>query len=350
MSDLCMGDHTMRTDVRILGTRCSLRYAMATLKETSRIVFAKRFTEFKARDAMPGLNGDAVRAWEAGDAPMSPGLAKRIDRRAQGTEFIYSATTNLLKEQRLSAPKAREAVRTLWEQTPLGRQWNLPSTDTCDRSSATLLTYVWNDSAALASRGDIYGFLAILTLVRESTATNGRKCWDYMRDLYIILPGVCRVSWVRQDTDLLLQCVEDMRNAFRWHCKFPPFFVDWNGFREEISSPRPWSDVPPWIVDFATKRATVNRQLRRPVPLVEGVTPLPRVRVPKSEMSVDPIAGSNGIASSSDKRRSPLRALSKLLDGPPDVAQGPDRLHRDANHDLAAVPAKRLLTADSGNC
>lgn len=336
----------MRTAARILGTRCCLRYAMHGLKETSTSTFAARFEGFKARDDMPGLNRDAVRAWEAGKTAMSPGLAKRIDRRARGTELIFTATTVLLKEQRLSAPKARESVRSLWEQTTLGRQWELPSTDACDSSSGGWLKYAWDDSAALASRGDIYGLLAILTLVRESAVTDDRKCWRYMRDLYVILPAVCRVSWVRQDSDLLMQCIEDMRNAFPWYCRLPLFGVDWNAFREEISAPRPWSDVPPWIVDFTPERAAVNLQLRRPVPLVEGVAPSPRVRVPKPEMSVDSTGGSNVIAPSSDKRRSHLSALWKLLGGPPDVTQGPGRLHLDANRDLAEVPAMRLLSAD----
>lgn len=284
---------------------------------------------------MPGLNRDAVRAWEAGKAAMSPGLAKRIDGRAQGTELIFSATTTLLKEGRLSAPKARESVQALWEQTKRGRQWKLPSTDTFNNSNGAWLKYAWDDSVALASRGDIWGLLAILALVREAAATDGRKCWDFMRDLYVILPAVCRVSWVRRDADLLLQCVEDMRNAFRWHCQLPYFSIDWNTFREEVSAPRPWSDVPPWIVDFATERASVNLQLRCPVPLVKGVAPSPRVRVPKPGMSADPTGGSNGIAPSSVKRRSPVSALSKLLDGLLHVTQGPDRPHLDASRDQA---------------
>lgn len=336
----------MSTAVRTLATQCCLHYAMNALKETSTSAFAGKFEQFKARDNMSGLNRDAVRAWEAGKAAMSLGLVQRIDRRAKGTELIFSATTTLLKEKRLSAPKARESVRALWEQTERGRQWKLPSTDTYDSSNGVWLKYAWDDSAALASRGDIYGLLAILTLVREAAATVGRKCWDYMQDLYVILPAVCRVSWVRQDADLLLQCLEDMRNAFRWHCQLPHFSIDWNAFREEISAPRPWSDVPPWIVDFATERAAVNLHFRRPVPLVEGFALSPRVRVPKPEMSVDSTGGPNGIAPSSVKQRLRFSALSKFLDGLPDETQGPDRPHLDASRDLVEVPSKRLLSAN----
>lgn len=264
----------------------------------------------------------------------------RIAKRAQGADLIFCATTTLLKEQRLSAPKARESVRALWEQTQHGRQWRLASTNANDNSSGAWLKYAWDDSAALASRGDIHGFLAILTLVRESVATDGRKCAAYIQDLYVILPAVCRVCWVRQDADLLLQCIEDMRGAFRWYHQLSLFSIDWDAFLEEILAPRPWSDVPPWIVGFATERVAVNLQLRRPVPLVEGVAPLSCVRVPVPKLEVGSTDGSNGAAPSSVKRRSPLRALGKLLDGSPNVTQGPDRPHLDASRNLAETPAK----------
>ena len=243
----------------------------------------------------------------------------RIDKRAQGAKLIFCATTTLLKEQRLSAPKARESVRALWEQTAHGRQWKIASTIASDNSSGAWLKYAWDDSAALASRGDIHGFLAILTLVRESVAIDQGKCWAYMQDLYVILPAVCRASWVRQDADLLLQCIEDMRDAFRWYRRLSPFSIDWDAFLEEILAPRPWSDVPPWIVGFSTERSAVNLQLRRPVPLLEGLAPLSWVRVPKPKLEVGSTDGANAAAPSSIKRRSPLRALGKLLDELPNV-------------------------------
>jgi hypothetical protein len=262
----------MRTAVRTLGTRCCLRYAMNALKETSTSAFAGRFEEFKARDNMPGLNRDAVRAWEAGKTAMSPGLAKRIDRRAQGTELIFSATTTLLKEQRLSGPKACESVRALWEQTKRDRQWKLPSTDACDSSSGAWLKYAWDNSAALVTRGDFHGFLAILALLRESVAIGNLDCVRrYALDLYTILPSICRIAWVRRDIDLLLQCVEDMMVGIRWI--LARVTIDWDAFREQMSNPKPWQDVPPWIIrdigDFGEASS-----YQRPAPLLNGMEPL----------------------------------------------------------------------------
>lgn len=301
---LCLGDHTVRTAVRILATRCCLRYAKSALEEPLTCTFASGFGEFKARDNTVGLNRDAVRAWESGKAAMSPGLAKRIDRRAPGAELIFSALTTLLKEQRLSAPKARESVRGLWEQAGVGRHWRLPALDAQGISSAVSLKYRWDDSASLAFRRDIYGLLAILALVREAAVINSGRCQDCMRDLYVILPAACRISWIRQDIDLLLQCVEDMEAAFPWYRRVRNFGVDWNPFREEVLAPSPRSGIPPWIIDRAGGTISANPPPRRQVPLLEGIPPLLRyVRLPELKESRGSTGSSNGFARSSNRRK-----------------------------------------------
>lgn len=267
----------MRTDVRVLATRCCVFYAKDFLRAGQSGEFAREFKEFKARDGRPGLNQDSIRAWEDGATAMSLGMARRIGQRVKWVELIFLAIVTLLKQQHLSAPCARAVVQELWETTARGREWKLPSTHTHGGADSDCMNYAWDNSVALAHRGDIFGLLAILTLVRESAVTRGGKSAEYLRDTYLILPAVCRLSWVRRDCDLLLQCVEDMSHAILWwRTGWLGRSINWSAFREEILAPRPWSDMPPWVDSEAW--TLLNKEQERPVPLLQGFTPSHRVR------------------------------------------------------------------------
>jgi hypothetical protein len=127
-------------------------------------------------------------------------------------------------------------------------------------------------------RGDFPGFLAILALLRVSVIDfDYDHIRRYAQDLYAILPSVCRISWVRRDVDLLLQCIEDKMKGIRW---VPAqITIDWDAFREEVVHPRPWTGTPPWILGYAGDVAAPS-PTQRPVPLLEGVVPLRYVRGP----------------------------------------------------------------------
>lgn len=268
--------------VRILATRCSFRFALSASNSTTVDDFIDKFERGESASGNFWLDRKLAYRWQAGKSAITNRLLKRVAREVEGTQFVFALAT-LLRKKRLSVPGARSVVAPLWTRTDGSRNWMLPCLHADSAAGGALTSYAWDDSASLMQRGDFYGFLAILTLLRESVTLSRSRAYQYARDLYAILPSVCRISWVREDTDLLLQSIEDMGRGLRW----APFFlvgIDWNAFREEILAPRPWAGVTPWIVGWANVMAT-----QRPVPLLDDIAPLqPHVRSPAHEKSCGP--------------------------------------------------------------
>lgn len=291
---------------RILATRCSLRFALSASNSPTVDHFIEKFERGESPDGNYWLNRELAYRWLAGKSAITNRLLERVAREVAGTQLVFGLAT-LLRKKRLSAADARGVVAPLWTRADSGRSWILPCLDAHDAAGGALTSYAWEDSTALVQRSDFHGFLAILTLLRESVASNNASAWKYARDLYAILPSVCGISWLREDTDLLLQSIEDMGRGIRWA---PVRFmeIDWSAFREEIVAPRPWVGVTPWIVDRASKMASENGLSQRPVPLLDGIVPLQSyVRSPAPQKLCGPI-----VRRSNEGER-PLRELRLLL-------------------------------------
>lgn len=272
----------MRTAERILGTRLWYRHAFYVSGAVNRSAFIRKFECFASPKTGYGLDLRLLCDWEAGKRSVSEGIVHRVDSQVPGTKDVFAIAT-LLKPKRLSAPAAGRAVQNLYVTQPDGRRfWILPYAGAPKTAGDEATSYTWDDSASLASRGDFPGFLAILTLLRESVACSDfHRVARYARDLYVTLPSVSRLKWVRPDIDLMLQCIEGMMIGIRW---FPAHVaIDWDAFRSEMSNPKSWPDAPPWIIHITgdyTQRSS-HQLLPRPVPLLDDVEPLqPYVRPP----------------------------------------------------------------------
>jgi hypothetical protein len=202
---------------------------------------------------------------------MSEGLAHRIDSEIRGVRIVFSMT-RLLQRQPLSAPAARRAAKDFDDAEQVAQLHRFSGSL---RDAGNESTFNWQaDSALLVLRGDLLGFLAILTRLRESAAISDfDHVGQYAQDLYTILPSVCRICWLRPDMDLLLQCIEDMMVGLRW-VPARAIKIDWHTFREQIREPRPYRGRPPWIEQGAYEFGRVQREQSRPVPLLEDVEPL----------------------------------------------------------------------------
>ena len=271
----------MRTPERILGTRCCIRYALSASNATSLDRFILKFERFTSLEGECWLDRRLALAWRSGKRSISEALVERVDRQVPGTKIVYAIAT-LLRQKSLSAPGARRVVTPIWAQTDGKRLWKLPCLDTFGAAGG-VTSYEWADSASLVTRGDFHGFLAILALLRESVAIRDfGSSRSYALDLYAILPSICRIAWVHRDIDLLLQCVEEMMVGIPWI--FARVTIDWDAFLEQVLNPKPWRDVPPWIVHGAddSAEASSNRRPLRPVPLLKDMEPLWRyVRPPR---------------------------------------------------------------------
>jgi hypothetical protein len=271
----------MRTAWRILGTRLCIRYALWASQTAGFEEFICRFDCFASPKTGCGLDPRLLHAWDAGKRYISGGLVHRIDSQVAGTKIVYTIAT-LLQQQGLSAPAVRRVVKPIYAQIEGTRLWKLPCLDVPGAADVVTASYGWADLPSLVSRGDFLGFLAILALLRESVAIRDLDCVRrYARGIYAILPSVCRICWVRRDVDLLLQCIEDMMIGIRWFLASTT--IDWGVFREQISNPRPWAGVAPWIVGHASD-LDIGSSLPRPVPLLQDAVPLqPYVRLPAPE-------------------------------------------------------------------
>jgi hypothetical protein len=274
----------MRTAERILATRLWCRYALRVSGAASRDEFINKFESFASPKTGYGLDPRLLSAWEDGRRCVSEGMVHRVNSQVAGTRSVF-AIAALLDRKRVSAPAARRAVQDLYTTLPDGsRLWALPRAGLSEVTDDGVQESDWADAAALASRGDFPGFLAIMTLLRESAATTDcGRIEQRARALYTALPAVAKLGWVRPDVDLLLQCIEDMMVGIRWISAAT--LIDWDAFRAQISIPRPWQGDPPWIVRTSggLTGGSSPRLLRRPVPLLDDVVPLWRyVRPPKA--------------------------------------------------------------------
>jgi len=212
-------------------------------------------------------------SWKSGRRSVSIGVAHRIESQIANTEYVL-AVSKLLSPGHLTAPDARKAVRSFYVEQPDGtRCWALPPPGGPLAPHGEVARYAWDDSTALALRGDFPGLLAIMVLLREAVA--GReflRSRQFAEDLFTALPYVCREQWVRPDVDLLLQCIEEMMygHGIRW--LLAQIRVDWGAFRAQILTPTPWCGAPAWV---RTGCAAEYMQIpTRPVPILEGIEPL----------------------------------------------------------------------------
>lgn len=271
----------MRTEFRILATRLWVRHARKASGDIREKNFIERFDAWYASsESGYGLKPTLLSEWKRGKRSVSETWVNRVELAIPGTKWVHSIGT-LITPNRLSANAARGAVSQFFVTLPNHeRRWVMPFDGVSTPTE-------WEDSAALAQRGDFAGFIAILALAREAFAERkfDRLCL-HMTDLYTLLPSIARLEWVRPDVDLLLQCIEDMmaKDLRRLIARVE---IDWQAFRSQVVAPQRWDGQPPWIVTMSDKGGenTSGRLLRRPVPLIVGTKPLVEyVRTPANEV------------------------------------------------------------------
>lgn len=265
----------MQAAERILGSRLWYRHALLVSGAAGRDDFIDKLKCVASANTGYVLDPRGPDAWHAGRYSVSKGTVHLVESQVARTQYVF-AIAALLTPKAMSAPAAGRAVRELYEVQSDGRRlWMLPPTKASSGSNGAMVPYSWEDSTSLALRGDFPGLLAILALLRESVARSEfQRIGQHARDLYVALPSVSNIGWVRPDVDLLLQCVDEMMVGVRWI--FARLIIDWDAFRAQMSKPSTWQGQPPWIVGASSIPAD-RRSLQfpsRPVPLLENVEPL----------------------------------------------------------------------------
>jgi len=227
-----------------------------------------------------GIDSRLMDAWGEGTRYVSDGMVHRVGSQIPGTALVFAVAT-LLRQRHVSGVAAQRAVQELFVTDAYGcRSWRLRPTHASCEKNGSVDEYAWIDSPALSARGDFLGFLAVLALLREAVAIRDNdRAAQHARDLYAMLPSVVAIVWVLPDVDLLLQCLEDMKQGLRWMCA--SVAIDWQLFQKQILEGDVGPHGAPWIVsNCSTLRvAGAIKSPQRPVPLLQGVVPLqPHVR------------------------------------------------------------------------
>lgn len=265
----------MRNLPYILGTRLWWRHALAVSGDACLTDFIERFSAYASPVTGIGLDPRLVRAWASGRRSVSRGMIQRVESEVPGTSHVFTIVP-LLHPRRMSALAVRRLMAEHAVTAHDGRLfWRFPR----ERSSDVPLP-LWDDSEALVDRGDFFGLLGLLALIREALARFDPHTLNICTHrLYRILPVVLRCPWVRPDVDLLLTCIETMLAEVR---SFPVrVAVNWDTFRTAINSPN--RNTPDSLVHIGP----YVHWKPRPFPLLgEEVTPWRYGRVSKPSKAV----------------------------------------------------------------
>lgn len=163
-------------------------------------------------------------------------IAKRLEGKVKGSIEIYEVPLYpLLRNRRLSLRTVRKLLQVYAGQHELF-PWSFPNDEELRAQRRFVPTMDRDDSASLVARGDIYGFTAIVGLVREAEAVGDadRHCL-LCADMYRAFPAVTRLPWFRRHVELLRRCVTGIHHRYwrSWHA----FDVDWGVIYRQIEAP-----------------------------------------------------------------------------------------------------------------
>lgn len=135
-----------------------------------------------------------VLQWLKGKHAAKPSRAARLAKILPGSDFVY----NLPLFDLLRNKPVRKSQFDQWVshyQNPDDRipLWRFPQPEQSQPSRFPVPPCLLFDSNALFERGDVYGLIGILYLVRKAEVENDAEAHlDYLKDAYRALPGACR--------------------------------------------------------------------------------------------------------------------------------------------------------------
>jgi len=143
-----------------------------------------------------------VYKWLRGEHHASKTSVDRVAKQYPGSDnFFNSPIFQLLENKRITKTKLEKIISPYLSGPPL-RMWNLPFDDqNVNGLPVSLITHEI-DSDTLFQRGDAYGFMAILYLVRKAELENdlGNHTY-YMKEAYKAFPAFCKNRYFNHNWD-----------------------------------------------------------------------------------------------------------------------------------------------------
>lgn len=143
-----------------------------------------------------------VYKWLRGEHHASKTSVNRVAEQYPGSGDIFNSPIfQLLENKRITKAKLEKIISPYLSEPPL-RIWHLPFDDqNVNGLPVSLITHEI-DSDTLFQRGDIYGFMAILYLVRKAEIENDLSNHIfYMKDAYRAFPAFCKNRYFNHNWD-----------------------------------------------------------------------------------------------------------------------------------------------------
>lgn len=185
-----------------------------------------------------GTTSGLIYKWINGEATPSGRSVDGVARHLLGSDWIYRLPLWQLLEDR---PITNGYVRRLLE--PYRRNpeesfeaWSFPENDSCEDPSRRFPPVLYHfDSDMLFARGDLYGFMGILGLVREAEALRDEHGYRYyLAQLFRAFPAVARLTWIRPHLEIFIECLERLQS--RTPSTFVRVSVRWDVIRRQIEA------------------------------------------------------------------------------------------------------------------
>ena len=218
-----------RTDAKVLQGLVWLDHSLY-LAELDLSNFAQKFLDHHTDRS--GL----IYKWANGKAAPNDETRRRIDKKLPGSCAVYDLPLfSLLDPRPLSKNQVSKLLAIYKAPDSDLFPWKFPNDDEMETQNRCARTMIRDDSTALLSRGDIYGFTVIIGLVREAEAKGDMNALlVHLTNAYRAFPAVARIPWYRNHANLLRKCVDTIR--YRNYVVGMTFDVDWTVISKQINA------------------------------------------------------------------------------------------------------------------
>lgn len=180
-----------------------LRFELCPDKFAHKYVYRKR------------TRSNVVRKWFHGDTVATESSVRKVEKGLPGSAWAYDHPLFRLLENRPFSESQIRGLLAPYRPKPMHPDddyvWVFPD-DEFRKEQYRGLTGHEFDTYALVERRDLWGFTAIVGVVRLAELSgNAGLHYECCRDMYRALPAALAVPWLRRHTELLKTCVELIR-------------------------------------------------------------------------------------------------------------------------------------------
>lgn len=171
--------------------------------------------------------------WKSGKVIPSKGSVNLVAAELPGSNWVYDLPLfDFLSARSLTTKKVRKLVAPYVNEEGFPA-WNFPGDDKTDVpfENRRPLVFTHMDSPSLLARGDLYGFIGLLSLVRERELSLNTRYDQFLyvsffADMVRATSSVARLPWMRDHWELLKICIDSMymKNLLL----FQTLLIDWS--------------------------------------------------------------------------------------------------------------------------